>query len=95
MIIQTLKSGDHIVTMNDLYGGESYIAYMYCVVCLVCDSSLVFISGTNRYFRHVVSQFGISTSFVDCTDLNALEAAIQSNTKVNVHLLYSVVLLLH
>lgn len=43
----------------------------------------VFISGTNRFFRRVIAQFGVETSFVDCTDLNKLEAAIQPNTKVN------------
>ncbi|XP_065905493.1 putative cystathionine gamma-lyase 2 [Dysidea avara] len=58
LIIQTLKSGDHMVTMNDLYG------------------------GTNRYFRRVVSKFGITASFVDCTDLTNLKAAIQPNTKI-------------
>ena len=31
MIIQTLKSGDHIVTMNDIYGGE-----------LLCSNTIIF-----------------------------------------------------
>ena len=42
-----------------------------------------FILGTNNYFKEVIAEFGIAASFVDCTNLSALEEAIRSNTKVN------------
>jgi len=53
-----LSSGDHIISMDDLYG------------------------GTNRYFRKVVDRMGIKTSFVDATNPENVENAIQENTKV-------------
>ena len=55
-----------------------------CVCVLFC-----FILGTNNYFKQVIAEFGIAASFVDCTNLSALEKAIQSNTKVNCHSLAS------
>ena len=42
MIIQTLQSGDHIVTMDDLYEGES-----------VCPNTLLSIVLNNSYFECV------------------------------------------
>lgn len=39
-------------------------------------------SGTNRYFRRVASEFGLKVSFVDCTQIKLLEAAITPQTKV-------------
>ena len=38
--------------------------------------------GTYRYFKRVFSNFGVETTLVDMTDLAALEAAVQKNTKV-------------
>ncbi len=38
--------------------------------------------GTNRYFRKVVDRMGIKTSFVDATNPENVENAIQENTKV-------------
>lgn len=52
-----LKSGDHLIAPNDLYGGSW------------------------RYLSTVLPEQGISTSFVDITDLNRIEAAITPATK--------------
>ncbi len=41
-----------------------------------------FPTGTNRYFRKVVSRMGIQTSFVDMTDVNNVKNAIKPSTKV-------------
>lgn len=57
-ITHLLNAGDHIVSMNDVYG------------------------GTNRYFSKVASRFGITTTFVDCSNVELLEKAIQPNTKM-------------
>ena len=53
-----LKSGDHVVCVNDVYG------------------------GVNRFFRKVASNYNITTTMVDATDLKNVEQAIQDNTKV-------------
>lgn len=52
-----LKSGDHLIAPNDLYGGSW------------------------RYLSTVLPEQGISTSFVDITDLAAIEAAVTPATK--------------
>ena len=39
-------------------------------------------SGTNRYFRKVAANNGISYTLVDITDLKILENSIKENTKV-------------
>ncbi|XP_064624974.1 cystathionine gamma-lyase-like [Lineus longissimus] len=57
-VVHMLKSGDHIVSMDDLYG------------------------GTNRYFRKIVSQFNIETTFVDCTVAENVQNAMKENTKL-------------
>ncbi|XP_043857270.1 cystathionine gamma-lyase isoform X2 [Dromiciops gliroides] len=56
-ITHLLKSGDHIICMDDVYG------------------------GTNRYFRRVASELGLKISFVDCSKLQVLDAAIKPETK--------------
>ncbi|XP_010356976.1 cystathionine gamma-lyase isoform X2 [Rhinopithecus roxellana] len=38
--------------------------------------------GTNRYFRQVASEFGLKISFVDCSKIKLLEAAITPETKL-------------
>lgn len=38
--------------------------------------------GTYKFLHHLAPRYGIQTEFVDCTDLNAVERAIRSNTKV-------------
>ncbi|XP_041064762.1 cystathionine gamma-lyase-like [Carcharodon carcharias] len=38
--------------------------------------------GTNRYFRRVASEMGLETSFIDCSSVKCLDAAIKSNTKL-------------
>ncbi|XP_074121747.1 cystathionine gamma-lyase [Sminthopsis crassicaudata] len=57
-ITHLLKSGDHIICMDDVYG------------------------GTNRYFRHVATEIGLKISFVDCSKLKLLDAAITPETKL-------------
>ena len=57
-ICKSLRPGDHIVAMNDLYG------------------------GTIRLFRQVYEPFGLRFSFVDMTDLDAVEQAITDETKL-------------
>lgn len=57
-IMKLLRSGDEIVSTNDLYGG-SY-----------------------RQMVRVYEPFGIRSHFVDMTDLSAVEAAINPNTKL-------------
>ncbi|CAN7761217.1 PLP-dependent aspartate aminotransferase family protein [Paenibacillus sp. LjRoot153] len=39
-------------------------------------------AGTYKFVTTFASRFGISTNFVDCTDVDKVEAAIQPNTKV-------------
>ncbi len=55
-ILKGLRSGQHVLAMNDLYG------------------------GTVRLFRQVFEPFGIRFSFVDMTDLDAVEAAMTDET---------------
>ena len=57
-ICKSLRPGDHIVAMNDLYG------------------------GTVRLFRQVFEPFGLEFSFVDMTNLAAVEEALTDNTKL-------------
>ncbi|GCB69987.1 hypothetical protein scyTo_0001166 [Scyliorhinus torazame] len=38
--------------------------------------------GTNRYFSRVASEMGLETSFIDCSSMKCLDAAIKSNTKL-------------
>ena len=57
--LSLLKTGDHVVAMDDLYG------------------------GTHRLFSKVKTQTsGLEFSFVDLSDLDAIKAAIQPNTKM-------------
>ena len=58
-ILELLDHGDHIIAMDDLYG------------------------GTLRLFEQVRKRSaGLSFSFVDLTDLDALAAAVQPNTRM-------------
>ena len=58
-VLEILQPGDHIVALNDLYG------------------------GTYRLFENVRKRSaGLEFSFVDCTDLENVKAAIQPNTKM-------------
>jgi len=53
-----LKSGDHVVCTNNLYG------------------------GTPRLFNQILTNYGLEFSYVDTTDLRAVERAIQRNTRI-------------
>ncbi|MCH2135474.1 MAG: PLP-dependent aspartate aminotransferase family protein [Phycisphaerales bacterium] len=58
-LLDTLKSGDHVIAMDDLYG------------------------GTHRLFRQVINPSrGIDFTFVDMTDLDAIEAAVTDRTRL-------------
>ncbi len=57
-VCKSLRPGDHVVAMNDLYG------------------------GTIRLFRQVYEPFGLEFSFVDMTDLEAVEEALTDRTKL-------------
>ncbi len=57
--LELLDAGDHVVAMNDLYG------------------------GTYRLFENVRKRSaGLSFSFADISDMNALEAAVRPETKM-------------
>ena len=53
-----LKSGDHAIVSNDVYG------------------------GTYRLFERVLTDYGLSFTFVDTTKIENIEKAIQPNTKL-------------
>ncbi len=57
-IVSMLKSGDHVVCGNDLYG------------------------GTPRLFNQVMAGFGLEFSYIDTSDADNVERAIQKNTKM-------------
>ena len=44
--------------------------------------------GTHRYFRLVLSQFGVKVTFLDASNLKILEEAYQENTKVGLNGFY-------
>uniref|UniRef100_A0A8C4QB08 Cystathionine gamma-lyase n=1 Tax=Eptatretus burgeri TaxID=7764 RepID=A0A8C4QB08_EPTBU len=58
VVVNTLKTGDHVICMQDVYG------------------------GTNRYFQQVVRNFGVEISFVDCTNMENVKAAMRPTTKL-------------
>ncbi len=53
-----LKSGDHVVCTNNLYG------------------------GTPRLFNQILTNYGLEFSYVDTTDLRAVEHAIRRKTRI-------------
>jgi cystathionine beta-lyase/cystathionine gamma-synthase len=53
-----LKSGDHVVCTNNLYG------------------------GTPRLFNQVLTKYGLEFTYVDTSDLRAVEQAIGCNTRI-------------
>jgi len=57
-VLNLLKSGDHIIAPDDLYG------------------------GTYRIFTQLYEKFGLSFSFVNQTEPECVERAIQKNTKI-------------
>lgn len=57
-ILKGLRSGDHVVSTDDLYG------------------------GTFRLFKEVFEPFGLTFSFVDMTDLDAVEQVLTPDTRL-------------
>ncbi|XP_020848656.1 cystathionine gamma-lyase [Phascolarctos cinereus] len=47
---------------------------------IICTDDVY--GGTNRYFRHVASEMGLKISFVDCSKVKLLDAAITPETKL-------------
>ncbi|XP_069837527.1 cystathionine gamma-lyase-like [Dendropsophus ebraccatus] len=47
---------------------------------IICNSDVY--GGTNKYFRTLATKMGLKVTFVDCSDLNSLEAAITPDTKL-------------
>ena len=58
VVMQLLKSGDHTVAVDDLYG------------------------GTYRLFRRVLEPIGLTFSFVDGSDLTAVEKSLTDHTRI-------------
>ena len=67
--------------MEDMCGKET----LSCVAYWPCSLNLTPL-GTNRYFRKVAVNNGISNTLVDVTDLKILEDAIKENTKVRMEI---------
>ena len=57
-VVTMLKTGDHVVCGNDLYG------------------------GTPRLFNQVMANFGLEFTYVDTSDVNNVERAMQANTRM-------------
>ena len=57
-VLKLLKSGDHVVCTDDVYGGVS------------------------RHFNNILVNYGLEFTYVDTTDPEKVEAAIQPNTKL-------------
>jgi cystathionine gamma-lyase len=57
-LMHTLKSGDHVICSDDVYG------------------------GTFRLFDKVLTRFNLEFTFMDLSDLTAVEKAIRTNTKM-------------
>jgi methionine-gamma-lyase len=57
-IMTIVSSGDHIVSVRDLYG------------------------GTIGLFSNIMSRFGVRTTFVEATDIDEINSALRSDTKV-------------
>ncbi|KAM4721770.1 cystathionine gamma-lyase-like [Rhinophrynus dorsalis] len=47
---------------------------------IICNSDVF--GGTNSYFRKIASEMGLKVTFVDCSKLRYLEAAITTDTKL-------------
>ena len=65
--------------------GMSAIAVVVMQLCqakdeIVCSRTIY--GGTYALFKNFLPKFGVSTRFVDITDLAAVEAAITANTKI-------------
>ena len=57
-VLHLLRSGDHVVSSNNMYG------------------------GTFRYFDQVMATFGVSFTYVDTSDLDAVRAAFRAETRL-------------
>jgi cystathionine beta-lyase/cystathionine gamma-synthase len=57
-VLQLLRSGDHVVSSNNMYG------------------------GTFRYFDQVMATFGVTFTYVDTSDADAVRSAFRKETKL-------------
>ncbi|GGH50293.1 methionine gamma-lyase [Paenibacillus silvae] len=59
---------------------SSLLAFLQQGDHIICTKDVY--GGSYKFLTHFASCYGISTDFVDCTDLDVVEAAIKTNTKV-------------
>ena len=58
------------------------IGWSWLLSMLVLTVFASALEGTNRYFNKVVARQGITSTFVDCSNIENVRAAITPNTKV-------------
>jgi cystathionine beta-lyase/cystathionine gamma-synthase len=77
-----LKSGDHIVTLVTKTIKHQSHTHTHIFTIFVCYLKENVYGGTNIYFKQLLTQFGIETTFVDMLDLVETEKAFRPNTAV-------------
>ena len=96
-IMQLCNSGDHIVASSTVYGVFRALCHFPAVIATCCqyqyccqgkrrceDQSVPPAGGTFALLKSFLPlKCGIQTTFVDISDLPAVEAAITSRTKVS------------
>jgi len=75
------KAGDHIIAMDDLYGGT--YRYFTKVSCMQQGQK---VDKTNTIGIKVASNFDLKFTFVDLTDVSKLKAAITDRTKASTYI---------
>ena len=82
---EALAAMEGTETANVAASGMGAITSVLMQLCkagdhIVCSRTVY--GGTYAFLKNFAPQFGITTSFVDITKLEAVEAAVQQNTKV-------------
>ena len=75
-----LTSFDKPIKVRGASGDDSRLVLLCCALHATCSALLC--TGTNRYLRTVISNFGVEHTFVDLRDAAALRAAVKPNTRV-------------
>ena len=76
------QNGDHIVSAKNIYGGSfNLLEHTLPQNGDHIVSAKNIYGGSFNLLEHTLPQYGITTTFVDIFDLDAVEAAIQDNTK--------------
>lgn len=82
-IVAMLSKGDHIVAMDELYGGTSLLFRLTnTFFSTIINIKLKLKHLIYWNYRNVISRLGIDVTFADITDLGVLCNALQDNTKV-------------